>query len=210
LNKLVSLASLTRPESELSEPAPVNRARSAALGLEVLGDQPAPVARPAALPVPRPIMKASLDPLAALTAVLPGAAPKAPEPKVQDLASNKPREHVREASEWAPITQFDDDHPEELSYRPFPIAPFLTDSPSADDAALVKLAQPDLARTLDLLDDRPVVLPMRLRPGRQVTEVIWAQQFRGEAVDISMLRSSEPAEETPSSLASRPVMTTSR
>lgn len=111
---------------------------------------------------------------------------------------------------WAPAPAFDDDHPEELSYRPFPVAPFLTQSASADDDALVKLAHPDLARTLDLLDDAPVVLPLRLRPGRQVTEVMWAQQFRGEAVDISVLEEAESARSAPASLASRSVRTTAR
>ncbi len=67
---------------------------------------------------------------------------------------------------WAPAPEFDEDHPEELSYRPFPMAPLLTQSASADDEALVKIVHPNLERTLDLLDDKQIVLPMRLRPGR--------------------------------------------
>ena len=85
---------------------------------------------------------------------------------------------------WAPAPEFDEDHPEELSYRPFPIAPLLTQSASADDEALVKIVHPNLERTLDLLDDKQIVLPMRLRPGDQVSEVLWAQQFQGSAVDF--------------------------
>jgi hypothetical protein len=111
---------------------------------------------------------------------------------------------------WAPAPQFDEDHPEELSYRPFPVAPFLTESPSVDDTALVKLVHPDIARTLDLLDADQIVLPLRLRPGRQVTEVIWAQQFRGDAVDVSVLEEADRQRSAPSSLASRTVKTTHR
>ncbi len=84
---------------------------------------------------------------------------------------------------WAPAPEFDDDHPEELSYRPFPIAPFLTQSASADDAALVKLVHPDIARTLDLLDDARSCCRCGCGPGEQMAEVMWAQQFRGRAVD---------------------------
>jgi uncharacterized protein YcbK (DUF882 family) len=111
---------------------------------------------------------------------------------------------------WAPQAEFDDDHPEELSYRPFPVAPFLTQSASADDAALVKLVHPDVMRTLDLLDDRQIVLPLKLRPGRQVAEVMWAQQFQGDAVDVSALEEALSTRNAPSSLASRSVKTTAR
>ena len=114
---------------------------------------------------------------------------------------------------WAPAPEFDDDHPDEVSYRPFPIAPLLTESPSADDAALVKLVHPDIARTLELLDDRPVVLPLHLRPGEQTAEVAGAQQFRGEAVDASSLGPSADAcsaGPAPEGLASHAVKTTAR
>jgi len=111
---------------------------------------------------------------------------------------------------WTPQPAFDDDHPEEVSYRPFPIAPLLTQSPSADDAALVRLVHPDVARTLDLLNGDEVVLPLRLRPGEQVSEVMWAQQFRGEAVDLSAIEDGRTAGQSPTSLTSRQVRTTTR
>jgi hypothetical protein len=112
-------------------------------------------------------------------------------------------------AEWAPAPEFDEDHPEELSYRPFPIAPLLTQSASADDEALVKLVHPDLPRTLDLLDERQIALPMQLRPGSQVTGVQWAQQFRGNAVDFSAQHRDDATGST-SGLTSRAVRTTAR
>jgi hypothetical protein len=65
-------------------------------------------------------------------------------------------------------------------------------------------------RTLDLLDDRPIVLPLRLRPGRQVAETMWAQQFDGDAVDVSALEEAAHMRRAPSRLASHAVRTTTR
>jgi uncharacterized protein YcbK (DUF882 family) len=81
----------------------------------------------------------------------------------------------------AQAPDFDEDHPEELSYRPFPIAPLMTLTASADDPALAIMIHPDMARTFDLLDQTGSVPPMRLRPGLRVAEAMFSQQFKGEA-----------------------------
>jgi hypothetical protein len=39
---------------------------------------------------------------------------------------------------FVPAPAYDEEHPEELSYRPFPIAPFLTATASLDDPALAR------------------------------------------------------------------------
>jgi hypothetical protein len=65
-------------------------------------------------------------------------------------------------------------------------------------------------RTLELLNEQPIVLPLRLRPGRQVAQVMWAQQFRGQAVDMTAMREAQNMRNQASRLASRPVRTTSR
>jgi uncharacterized protein YcbK (DUF882 family) len=148
----------------------------------------------------------------AAAAPAPAPAPQAVAPEAQvaalDVEKIDPAEPLSGANgRWAPAPEFDDDHPEELSYRPFPVAPLLTESASADDAALVKLVHPNLERTLDLLDDKQIVLPMRLRPGDQISEVLWAQQFQGRAVDFSA-HERDPARAT--GLTSRQVKTTAR
>jgi hypothetical protein len=112
-------------------------------------------------------------------------------------------------SGWIAAPEYDEDHPEELSYRPFPVAPLLTQSASADDEALVKIVHPNLQRTLDMLDDKDIVLPMRLRTGEQVSGVAWAQQFHGSAVDFSAQHNDDAAR-VASGLTSRPVRTTTR
>ena len=85
---------------------------------------------------------------------------------------------------------FDEDHPDELSYRPFPIAPFMTVSASADDPALAKMVHPDAARTLDLLDQTGSLPAMRLRPPLKVAEQLWTQSFTGGAINLSSLSDS--------------------
>ena len=84
-----------------------------------------------------------------------------------------------------PAPEYDDEHPDELSYRPFPIAPFLTVTASADDPALSGMVHPNLAKIIETLDQDNVAPPMRLRPGLHAAERMWAQQFKGEAVDLS-------------------------
>ena len=152
LNKLVTLASLTTPAAEHPSPPAADRAAP-------FGSAPRSIRRPRLQSRSRRAQE---------------AAPRSPRRLQASIKcaclDSEPAQPAANAG-WAPAPQFDDDHPEELSYRPFPIGPMLTQSEFADDAALVKLSHPDLARTLDLLDDAPVVLPMRLRPGKQVAEV---------------------------------------
>ena len=99
-----------------------------------------------------------------------------------------------------------------FSIEKFPLAPLLTDSPSADDPALAKLSHPDPAETLAFIDEDGASLPpMRLRPGAQVASVMWAQEFRGAAVDLAELEfGPEPAREGKTVLAERAVTTSRR
>jgi hypothetical protein len=93
---------------------------------------------------------------------------------------------------------YDEEHPDELSYRPFPIAPLLTASASADDPALVQMVHPDLGKVLELMDQPDSVPPMRLRPGVYQAELMWAQQSKGVAIDLSLLNEESDAPRTPS------------
>ena len=92
---------------------------------------------------------------------------------------------------------YDEEHPEELSYRPFPIAPLLTASASADDPALAVMVHPDLGKVLELMDQQDTVPPMRLRPGIYEAELMWAQQSRGVPVDLSLLSDASGAASAP-------------
>ena len=74
---------------------------------------------------------------------------------------------------FVPAPAYDDDHPEEAAYRPFPLAPFLTETASIDDPQLVKLTHPDLAKTGELFDLDAGGQPFRLRPAPVVAQAIW-------------------------------------
>ncbi len=172
LNQLVTLASLTPtdiPAQPQPQPAEGDRRQLDALVSTAWVETPKPRPQAAEIVLKKETQVALLDP-----AVL--------DPGV--LAPRKLSPAKAQPAGWAPAPEFDDDHPEELSYRPFPVAPLLTQSASADDEALVKIVHPNLARTLDLLDDKQIVLPMNLRPGDQIAGVLWAQQFQGNAVDF--------------------------
>jgi uncharacterized protein YcbK (DUF882 family) len=110
------------------------------------------------------------------------------------LAPPAPAEHPAVYREPPVVAApaYDEEHPEELSYRPFPIAPLLTVTASADDPALAVMVHPDLAKVLELLDQQDTVPPMQLRPGAYVAEALWARQSEGVAVDISLLTDASP------------------
>jgi uncharacterized protein YcbK (DUF882 family) len=110
------------------------------------------------------------------------------------------------ALENVEIANFDEDHADELAYRPFPIAPFLTTSASIDDPVFATLHHPDAQRTLDLLDAAGAMPPMRLRPTERVAALMLAQSFKGEAVNIQKAFADPDAPAT-DQLPQRPVST---
>lgn len=138
--------------------------------------------------------KAALRPQKALAAAAlaeAGVEKKVIEPRVASLGSEVPVASTDPnyglSNGWAPSAQFDEDHPDELSYRPFPLAPMLTETPSAHAPELAKMQQLDVEATLDMIGDNGGVPPLKLRPGRQQDEVKSAQHFQGKAVHIDAL-----------------------
>jgi uncharacterized protein YcbK (DUF882 family) len=106
---------------------------------------------------------------------------------------------------------YDEEHPDELYYRPFALAPLMTSSASADDPALIRMQHPDVLATLDLLDEESVTLPMRFAAAPRVAEQMWTQQFTGRAVNPEALSVAADAEESDlSGLARRSVRTSMR
>lgn len=86
--------------------------------------------------------------------------------------------------QWVTAPAYDDEHPEELFYRPFPLIPLLTQTASAHDPAIAELTHPDVAQTLDFIDDTISALPMKLRPQQQIAASMWSNQFTGKAVSF--------------------------
>jgi hypothetical protein len=88
-------------------------------------------------------------------------------------------------SGWVTAPAYDDEHPEELSYRPFSLAPYMTETASPDDPALARMVHPDAGKAVELVDEASVAPSMKLRPGQQVARLSWAQQFNGKAVAVN-------------------------
>lgn len=93
---------------------------------------------------------------------------------------------------WTSAPAFDEEHPEELSYRPFPILPYLTDS--AVEPLMHDLTAHDVGQTLDVLDQPDTSATLRFRPGPSVAATLWDGQFTGAAVAIDKLREAEAPE----------------
>lgn len=206
-SKLDALVTLASFESE-APPAPR------------LLSPPRPALRPTAKSAPAAVSNPSVAsagttlPPPPLPQAAPAARPDAPQVAALDPAQ-APRSTPGSlldsgwGSGWVPAPAFDEEHPEELSYHPFPVAPLLTTSASADDPVLTRLEHPDVARTLDMIDDNGEIRPMRFRPGQQVAQVMWAQQFQGRAVALPA--SAEPSgASSERALADRKVHTSAR
>ncbi len=193
LASLFSLASFMPEPTLLKAPARVSDDdRRMALSSLTGGSGPAPAAPPAASPANEPRL-AAIDPAAL-------GAPGAPQ-SLSDI------ERAGWSTGWAAAPEFDEEHPDEMSYRPFPVAPLLTATPSADDPVLTRMAHPRVRETLELLGKETDELPMRLRPGQQQMALLMAQQFRGAAVDLSAL--DEATSNDPIGSLARRVVTTS-
>jgi uncharacterized protein YcbK (DUF882 family) len=186
-----------RPRPLGTRPSDADRARLAALADEPLPQllvQPTPAHPPRAQTPGAPpgeMRLAAIDPTAAAA-----------------LKRLKWGASLSRETTFVPAPAYDEEHPEELTYRPFPIAPFLTATASVDDPALARMIHPDLSKTLEMLDQASSVPPMRLRPGPQTARLMWAQEFKGEAVNLSsLIEGDDAARAPPASLAERRVLT---
>lgn len=178
--------------------------------LASLDAEPTPTAKPAALITGSTPMKASMTPdwpFAARKPVTEAAAPPPPAP-AHPFGEDGGLPDWR--SGWTTAPEYDDDHPDELSYRPFALAPLLTETPSFDDPALATMVHPDAAQALDMIDDEGLALPLRFGTGQLQTAMAWAQEFKGDAVYLDALATEAPQEASHPQLVSRAVKTLRR
>ena len=179
-------ASHTTTPGAVSGPSPTDRKGLAKLALAALNYRPRLVAPPR-LAQRTPLSARPTTRLASLGSTVPRGA--------LDHLTNAPAAGHNDPStarddwqgSWVQAPAYDEEHPDEMSYRPFPVAPLLTASVSADDPALAHMTHPDALRTLDLLDGIDSIPPLQFRPGRQIARLLMAQRFTGNAVDLSSL-----------------------
>lgn len=108
---------------------------------------------------------------------------------------------------WVAAPAYDEEHPEELSYRPFPLAPMLTQSASVNEPVLARMSAPDVSKILANIDKTWTVPEMQFLPGQQTAEVMWAQQFQGHPVQYVDASLAERGEDVPTNLIPRSVKT---
>lgn len=129
-----------------------------------------------------------------LSGLLPARRERAGEPKTAGLGlsgpvagplQSSPEAKLDRGMSWAAAPAFDEEHPDELSYRPFPISPFLTSS--IDEPVMAEFLPLDMARTLDFLDHHGSTPPLRFRGGLQTASLLWSQQFTGSAIGLAKL-----------------------
>lgn len=175
------------------------------------------VASAASMPLPELVQgpRPAVRPQKALAAAVLAEDRKPQEAPIAQVASLDPAAgtvgDMRPASmtEWAQAPAYDEDHPDEMDYRPFPLAPFLTDEPTARDKPLAPMQAPDVAATLEVLDDVDTLEPMRFRPGRQLAEAMWCDQFKGKAVHAEALKELEDSR-IATGISNRAVQTSAR
>lgn len=204
LHELATLASLAPEPRLLSAPKPAARPQPP---LASLSGQPGPVGTEA--------VEGSARAGGHQVAAIDAAGWTSPGPRLnQDGLAQEPMPTGRfgwgatgHELRWVPATEFDDEHPDELSYRPFAIAPLFTDS--AEEPLLASLVPHDVARTLEMIDQPVSRLPLHFRPSAQVAAKMWSQQFTGGAVGLDRLM--EPATATGTGgMRQRAVQTSSR
>jgi uncharacterized protein YcbK (DUF882 family) len=141
-----------------------------------------------------PVMTASLIP--PLPKLLRAPEP-APRPFTQaSLASPDAKPAEESGDRTATVLAapaYDEEHPDELSYRPFPIAPLLTATASTDDTALAALTHPDVSKVLELMELQDAQAPTRLQPGTYDAQKALASLPVGAPVDLSVLDKAAPA-----------------
>ena len=86
---------------------------------------------------------------------------------------------------WIAAPAYDEEHPEELSYRPFPIAPYMTESLRAP--ILSELVAHDVARTLEVLDQIETSATPGFRPSDPAAKLLSAHRFTGTAIKLDAM-----------------------
>ncbi|MCP4933302.1 MAG: DUF882 domain-containing protein [bacterium] len=108
-----------------------------------------------------------------------------PEPRdIVTLASptmQQARQTKFDAERVSYAPAFDEEHPDELSYRPFQIMPLMTTTPVAQNKMLVAMVEPKYDRVHELLASSENI-PMQFRPSSREAHALWDKQFKGKAI----------------------------
>ncbi|MEZ5924918.1 MAG: DUF882 domain-containing protein [Hyphomicrobiaceae bacterium] len=96
-------------------------------------------------------------------------------------------------SGWARAPEFDEEHPSELSYRPFPLSVYLTADADLDQPALAKLHHPNFKAAHERLLDADAGLELSFKPRERVAALTWDGQFAPENILLSEMVGDSPS-----------------
>ena len=95
-----------------------------------------------------------------------------------DVSANEPKNGVN----WVTAPAYDEEHPDELSYTPFPVLPLMKEKSVSYDTQLASLRAPEHDKAIYLFGEPRRMIPLRFRQGLQFAEMLWASEFNGKAV----------------------------
>ena len=147
--------------------------------LDGLGGLVPPRPIPAVRPVSAKLKLASIEPTLAIKATVAARPGKEPAPKPQALASLGSSDAFLNEAGWASGPEADDDHDNELSFRPFPLGGLIEADPSIDNPILSKLTKPDLGAAHDSIGSSEG-LGMRFKQDLKVAELLMSDSFSGK------------------------------
>lgn len=117
------------------------------------------------------------------------AAPRNPLADGEGGAALQPRGGVRlKETEVAHAPDYDEEHPDELYYQPFPVLPLMSEAPLTT-LDLSGPAQPVTQKAYILFAEPHTMLALDFQPGLQYAKLYWASRFSGKAVAVAARRS---------------------
>lgn len=127
-----------------------------------------------------------------------------PVPAVAERPANDP--YLNESG-WAKAPEYDgDDHPGELSYRPFEIGQFLVAKPTIDDESLSHMVHPVLAIARTMIGDAPEDVSFRFKPELRY-DLASLDDFAADDVNAALFADPDPGKLGPSKASGVPVKT---
>ena len=210
----IALANLQQKGGEL--PIGVqNKLRGGSAGQVILASLTAEPDRPAPQPAPAAPLQAreakpqltfaSLTPFPGLGGGAPSRKAEPAEPVVEartqqtaakpdaeafkrEFLGEKPIEESVPDEEVAASPEYDEDHPDEESYQPFPVLPFMSDTPVAGMDMATGGSELELAKVHVMFAEPREMLNTQFQPGLQFAQMFWAQRFHGTAINTAVKR----------------------
>ena len=211
----IALANLQQRGGEL--PIGVqNKLRGGSAGQVVLASLTAQPSEPAPQLTPAPMQVKEAKPQLTFASLTPfpglggGALSRKAEPSAEPIVQARTQQTAakpdaeffkREFLGEAPVQEaavpdeqvaaspdYDDDHPDEENYQPFPVLPLMSDTPVAGMDMMSGSSELELAKVHVLFTEPREMLDTQFQPGLQYAQMFWAQRFRGTAINTAVKR----------------------